>query len=255
MDTLRRWWGRYSIHFLSALVGLAIALGLRITQGMPLLEAYQFFTQPWQWVSRNPEPLIESRTVELNARMAELESQNEQLKQLLNLEVTKRNQGTWAMVIGRSGEAWWSQMVLSKGSQDGVLPGAIALGSGGLVGRVTAASPHSSRLLLVSDPSSVVGVSLARSRFMGILRGQNQRNGVLEFFERDPDVRVGDVVLTSPYTTRFPPGIVVGQVVSINLDKQPAPEAVVAFSAPLGLLEYVNVQPFTAKSDALLLSP
>jgi rod shape-determining protein MreC len=226
-----------------------------MTQGVALLEVYQFFTQPWQWFSRNPEPLVEARTAELSARMADLESQNERLKQLLNLEVSRSSQGTWAMVIGRSGEAWWSQVVLSKGLRDGIQPGAIALGTGGLVGRVTAVSPHSSRLLLVSDPSSTVGVTLSRNRFMGILRGQNQRSGVLEFFERDPDVRVGDSVLTSPYTTRFPPGIVVGRVTAVNLDKQPAPEAVVEFSSPLGLLEYVYVQPFTAKADALLLSP
>jgi rod shape-determining protein MreC len=77
-----------------------------------------------------------------------------------------------------------------------------------------------------------------------MLKGQSQNIATLEFFERDPDVKVGDIVSTSPFSTRFPENLPVGRIKSINLDKQPAPEAVVEFSTPLGLLDYVEVYPF-----------
>ncbi|MFN9647931.1 MAG: rod shape-determining protein MreC, partial [Pseudanabaena sp.] len=101
--------------------------------------------------------------------------------------------------------------------------------------------------LLVSDPNSQVGVIVSRSRFSGMLKGQSQNTAILEFFERDPDVKVGDIVHTSQFSTLFPENVPVGRIKSINLDKQPSPEAIVEFSSPLGLLEYVRVYPFQDK--------
>jgi rod shape-determining protein MreC len=51
--------------------------------------------------------------------------------------------------------------------------------------------------------------------------------------------------LTSPFSTIFPSGIPVGRVKSVNLDRQPAPEALVEFSVPMGPLEFVRVYPYT----------
>ncbi|MCY7331612.1 MAG: rod shape-determining protein MreC, partial [Pseudanabaena sp. CAN_BIN31] len=117
----------------------------------------------------------------------------------------------------------------------------------GLVGRVIHVSPNSSLILLVSDPNSQVGVVVSRSRFSGMLKGQSQNTAILEFFERDPDVKVGDIVNTSQFSTLFPENIPVGRIKSINLDKQPSPEAIVEFSTLLGLLDYVKVYPFQEK--------
>jgi rod shape-determining protein MreC len=96
-------------------------------------------------------------------------------------------------------------------SSDQIKSGAIAIGPGGLIGRVTDVSSHSSRVLLISDPTSQVGVIISRTSHMGMLRGQAQNEAMLEFFERDPDVSPGDIVLTSPYSTLYPPGIPSGQ--------------------------------------------
>jgi rod shape-determining protein MreC len=108
-------------------------------------------------------------------------------------------------------------------------------------------SPNSSQILLISDPNSQVGVVISRSRFSGMLKGQSQNTATLDFFERDPDVKVGDIVVTSQFSTLYPENLPVGRIKSINLDKQPAPEAVVEFSTPLGLLDYVEVHPFQQK--------
>jgi rod shape-determining protein MreC len=137
--------------------------------------------------------------------------------------------------------------LVGKGSNDGVKTGSIVVGPGGLVGRVSYVSPNSSQILLVSDPNSQVGVVISRSRYTGMLKGQSQNTAILEFFERDPDVKVGDIVHTSQFSTLYPENIPVGRIRSINLDKQPSPEAIVEFSTPLGLLEYVKVYPFQEK--------
>jgi len=108
---------------------------------------------------------------------------------------------------------------------------------------VTDVSPHSSRVLLISDPANQVGVIVSRSRYVGILRGQSQNLGIIEFFDRDTDAKRGDIIATSPFSKLYPAGIPIGRIRSVNLDKQPAPEAIVEFTVPMSLIEFVQVYP------------
>ncbi len=117
------------------------------------------------------------------------------------------------------------------------------MGPGGLVGRVVSVTPNSSRVLLLSDATSRVGATVSRSRSMGFMRGQGSNRAVLQFFDKVPDVRRGDVVSTSPVSQLFPPGLPLGRVESVNLDKSPAPEAVIELTAPVSYLEWVIVYP------------
>lgn len=241
MEGVRRWWDRYASQLLIALVTLLLAIAFRYSNGVWWMEAYQLLSRTWQAPPNGQTVIEEAKVRELHYRIQELEVQNQQLRQMLSLPSLLPTQSTWAQIIGRSADAWWQQVLISKGSRDGIARGAIATGAGGLVGRVIDTSPHSSRVLLISDPSSSVGVVVSRSRALGILRGQSQSTGILEFLERDPDAKVGDIIATSAFSTLYPAGIPVGKIRSINLHKQPAPEAVVDFAAPLPILEFVKV--------------
>ena len=244
MESFRSWWERYSFQTITVTAGLGLAWIIRQTQGVAIMEAYQLVSRPFQATVSRQELIQDAEVRELRYRLTELESQNQRMKELLRVRVDPRDQGIWATVIGRSADSWWNQIIVGKGSNDGIKVGSIAVAPGGLVGRVTNVSPNSSQILLVSDPNSQVGVVISRSRFSGMLKGQSLNTATLEFFERDPDVKVGDVVHTSQFSTMFPEGLPVGRIKSINLDKQPSPEAIVEFATPLGLLEYVKISPF-----------
>jgi rod shape-determining protein MreC len=180
---------------------------------------------------------------ELQQRLAELESQNQQLQEMLGYVQSRPTEGITAPIIGRSADHWWQQVTLSRGSRDGIQVGGIVAGPGGLVGRITHVTPSTSRVLLVSDPTSQVGVTISRSRHMGYMRGQAANRAVMEFFDKVPDVQPGDVVSTSSFSQLFPPGFPIGRVESVNLSKSPAPEAVIELSAPINALEWVVVYP------------
>jgi len=75
------------------------------------------------------------------------------------------------------------------------------------------------------------------------MRGQSTSHAVMEFFDKVPDVRRGDVVSTSTLSQLFPAGMPVGRVESVNLNKSPAPEATIELSAPIGFLEWAVVYP------------
>jgi rod shape-determining protein MreC len=245
MQLIRNWCGRYSLQLILVGLGLGAAWTLKQTQGEVLIETYRSIAQPFRSEYNSRQILENAQMLELQYRITEIEQQNQNLRKLLKVTPLATPQGIWAGVIGRSADAWWQQLVIDRGTNQGVKKGAIALADGGLAGRVTNVYGNSSRVLLLSDPTAQVGVTISRTRNMGILRGLEQNLGVLSFFERDPGVKPGDIVVTSPHSGLFPPGIPVGRVRSVNLNRQPAPEAIVEFAVPLAQLEYVKILPFT----------
>jgi rod shape-determining protein MreC len=233
MYLLRRWWGRHGLRMGVVCLVLTTAWTVRQTQGAFVFEIYQWASRPFHSQVNPDEVVADARSQELQARLIELESQNRRLQELLDYVATNPQAEITAPIIGRSADHWWQQITIGRGSKDGVDVGAVVLGTGGIVGRVIQASPSTSRVLLISDPSSQVGVTIARSRSMGYLRGQAENRAIMEFFDKVPDVRVGDVVTTSSFSQLFPAGLPVGRVESINLNKSPAPEAVIELTAPI----------------------
>lgn len=236
-----RWWDRYRLQLSLAMISLVAAWAVRQTQGAGLLETYRLITLPFQGNPTQQEQLINARTWELEQRLAALEGQNQELQALLKQPAVTQGEGMVAPVIGRSADHWWQQMTLGRGHQDGVREGAIVVAPGGLVGRVVSASGHTSRVLMISDPTSRIGVTTSRSRRMGILRGQAGDRAVIEFYEKDPDVRPGDAVSTSSLSSLFPPGLLVGRVESMQLSKSATPQALVKLSAPVTEIDWVTV--------------
>jgi rod shape-determining protein MreC len=250
MYTLRRWWDRNGVKL--GLISLAVgsALLLRQTQGGLVFETYRWLTQPF---FQNPAAVNQAGTPrerELEQRLVELESQNRELQKLLNYVDKQAVKGITSPVIGRSSDHWWQEIVLSRGSADGVEVGYIVSGIGGIVGRVVEVTPHTSRVRLISDPSSKVGATVSRSRNMGYIRGQSANRVVMVFVDKVPDVRKGDVITTSSLSRLFPAGLPVGIVESVNFNKSPAPEAVIELSAPISHLEWVIVSPNPKVAEA-----
>lgn len=243
MFILRRWWDRNGVAIVLGGLTLSAAWLVRQTQGTALFEAYQLMTRPFQSGPTQEERLTDARVLELKQQLVELESQNQKLKELLDYGKTQKQQGILAPVVGRSADHWWQQVTLGRGSQEGIKVGFVVMGPGGLVGRVISVTPNSSRVLLISDATSKVGAVISRSRSMGFMRGQGSNRAVLQFFDKVPDVRRGDVVSTSPVSQLFPSGLPLGRVESVNLDKSPAPEAVIELTAPISYLEWVIVYP------------
>jgi rod shape-determining protein MreC len=242
-------WTRLGVQIILMTSVIGIAWLLRQTQGTAIQEIYSWLARPFrsESVSLVEKKLTNARIIELEQRIGELEQQNQQLKQLLgDFEKYKRS-AIAAPIIGRSADNWWQQAILGRGSRDGIEKGFAVTGIGGLVGRVIEVTPHSSRVLLISDPNSRVGAIVTRSRSMGLIKGRGSQIAVMEFFEKVPDIRPGDTVSTSAVSQLFPAGLPIGRVQSVNLQKGPAPEATIIITAPIDSLEWALVHPF--KSD------
>ncbi|MGD1906545.1 MAG: rod shape-determining protein MreC [Leptolyngbyaceae cyanobacterium] len=247
MFALRQWWSRYALRASLLALALASAWSIYRLNAAPIYEIYRWMTLPLQPGPSRAEILESSAAQELRQRIIELEIQNRTLREAVAANSTTDQQGIPAAVIGRSASDWWQQLVLSRGSRDGVEIGDIVAGPGGLVGRIVAVSPSSSRVLLISDTTSRVGARVSRSRATGYVRGQAGQQLIMEFFDKMPEVEVGDVIVTSAYSQLFPEGMAIGRVVELDLSKSPAPEVTLELSAPLNVVEWVEIIPFDAQ--------
>lgn len=246
---MNRWQKEPTFSLVFSTLVLAIAWSLKHFQAAPITEAYYLMSSPFQ--SENQldveDRLTNARILELEQQIIELEQQNKQFAELTKQLDSDRQSDVVAPIISRSVDSWWSQVTLGKGSNDGIQPGYVVMGIGGVVGRVISVTDRTSRVLLISDPNSRVGVTVSRSRNLGYLRGNNSQSAVMHFFSKVTDVEVGDAIATSPLGNLYPYGLTIGKVVAIDRDRGAAPEAEIQLNAPLDLLEWVVIRPFKPK--------
>jgi rod shape-determining protein MreC len=83
------------------------------------------------------------------------------------------------------------------------------------VGRVQGASGELYKVILLTDPSSAVGVVCDRSAVKGVAVGKGNDMNV-RWVSNESDVRVGDQFSTSGEDGVFPAGLRVGTAVSVE---------------------------------------
>ena len=239
-----RWLRPGAARSLSQVWPLLIALGLltlvRLSKGAFLLDAYAQLSRPFWPGTAQAEWLRSARRSEDQVRLAQLETENQRLRGLLQLQTLSPTRLS-APVISRVPGGWWQQLLLGKGSLEGVQVGQAVLAPGGLIGLVSSVTPTTATVTLLTDPSSRVGVWVARNRHHALLSGMGTSRPVVRFLEKDPQVQPGDVVFTSPASTLVPPNLPVGVLQSVDERADPAPEAVVQLIAPIDAVDWVQV--------------
>src|SRR5690554_291957 len=96
---------------------------------------------------------------EFQVRIADLEVENEKMRQELNLSETLSDfEPLSATVISRSPDQWMETLVINVGSNDGVRKDLAVMSGNGLIGRVIEVTPNSSKVLLLTSEQSNEGV-------------------------------------------------------------------------------------------------
>ena len=248
MFTARRWWERKGLQLSLLVLVVGGTLVVRQTQGELLSELFSSITRPFEVFQTEPNRevyLRDAKVQELQAQIVELQSQNKNLKALLKyVEKEPKNLPTIpARVVGRGADNWWQQVTLNRGSLAGIKEGYIVKAEGGLIGLINNVTPNTSRVLLISDMSSQVGVNISRTGAKGILQGDGSSDAVLEFYEKVPNVKPGDVVSTSTYSSKFPSGVPIGKIKSLDLKRLPASIATIELFPPIRSLDWVTINP------------
>lgn len=175
-----------------------------------------------------------------------LTDENERLKSLLELKETSKYKILPAQIIGRDASAWFTTSIINRGSLDGVKLNMPVVTNGGLVGRVTAVSPLTAQIDLITKEKSGVGAvigELESSNTLGVVTGSGQRD-LLEmgYVPGYIEVSVGETVFTTGQDGIYPPGLKLGEVIEVKAESATVPQLIVVRpSAGLSSMQEVAV--------------
>ncbi|SLN75729.1 Cell shape-determining protein MreC [Roseisalinus antarcticus] len=142
----------------------------------------------------------------------QLEQENAKLRDLNQVRLDPQLTWVTGVVLADSGSPFRQSVLLNVGSRDGILDGWPVMDGIGLVGRVSGVGRDTSRVMLLTDTSSRIPVTIQPSGQRALLGGDNTINPPLLFLENDDVVRPGDRVVSSGDGGVFPADILVGQV-------------------------------------------
>lgn len=148
-----------------------------------------------------------------------LESENQSLRDLLNVKVQPQNKYVTARILADSGGAFVKSLLVASGENDGVKKGQAVISGEGLVGRITEAGNKTARILLVTDINSRVPVLVENSSQHAVLAGDNNAHPRLTHLPVGSAVEEGARIITSGHGGVFPPGLPVGKVVIDDVGK------------------------------------
>ena len=237
-----RWWHKKkSWVFLAIFVFLVF---VRISKGSFYKDFYYFISKPFWPGQFQKEIVIESIDQEYLIKLNLLKKDNIRLRQILSLQKLSNDEHISAAVISRKTGSWWRQLILNKGSKDGVEIGNVVIGPGGLLGRVNNTSLFTSSVTLITSPESKLGVWVDRIQINGLLVGLGDDYPSLILYSKDADLKVGDFVSSSPASTLLPPNIPIGIVQSIDEPYKAKKTAKISLLAKPQVIDWVQILKF-----------
>ncbi len=150
------------------------------------------------------------------SRLREARLENIRLRQMLGMKEQSPCGLITADVVGKSLHLMRNTITISVGDDDGVRPDMPIISERGLVGRVLMASSHYSIGQLMLNKDFRASAKIQRSRVDGIIAWDGGEFLHLRNVSKTQDVKEGDVVTTSEYSSLFPRDIKIGFVSHIN---------------------------------------
>ena len=234
-----RWWHKKIIWiFLGIFLFLVF---VRISKGSLYKDFFYFISKPFWPGQFQKEVILKSRDQESFIRLNLLKKDNIRLRRILSLQDSSNNDNISAAVISRKTGSWWRQIILNKGSKDGVEIGNTIIGPGGLLGRVSNTSLFTSSVTLLTSPESKVGVWVDRIQINGLLVGLGDDYPSLILYSKDADIKVGDLVSSSPASTLLPPNIPIGVVQSIDVPTKAKKTVKISLLAKPHVIDWVQI--------------
>lgn len=186
--------------------------------------------------ARGENERLRDEVAELRDQLAQTQTAAQQRKELAKLQgltggglVPPGHETVTARVIGRSPTVWFSSVNIDKGSSAGLQVDDPVVTADGLAGRVTATTPGTAQVTLITDPNSSVTARVLPSGSTGVVESEvgNPNRLQLNFVQRGKQIQDGQLVVTAGFAgggldSLFPPGIPIGEITEASLEEQQA---------------------------------
>ncbi|MDE6888300.1 MAG: rod shape-determining protein MreC [Eubacterium sp.] len=191
------------------------------------------------WVTSVSDNLTKLRDVmekndELQAQVDELTTQLstyqmeqydiEDMRKLLDLDEQYKYEKIGASIIGKDAGNWFDTFIIDKGSEDGIEVDMNVIAGSGLVGIVTNVGPNYANVRsIIDDRNSVSAMVLTTSDKCFVngdleMMSEKQVIGFSDLIDEAGKAAIGDQVVTSYTSSKYLPGLLIGQISELNMD-------------------------------------
>ena len=180
----------------------------------------------------------------------QLSDENNRLRNLLELKEKSEYELLTGLIIGRDTSAWFDTAIIDRGSLDGVKLNMPIVVNGGLVGRVTAVSPLTAQIDLITRDKSALGAivgEIGESNALGVVRGEGEKESLkMDYVPGYLEIKVGDVIYTTGQGGVYPAGLRVGVITEVRSGSATVPHQIfIKPSAKISSMQEVAVLLYT----------
>ena len=176
-------------------------------------DAFSFIPNPVALKSEN------SSLRDLNAQLSfevqksrQSSIENDKLRSLLQFKTIAKLPLLPAEVVGKTIGSIRSYITINRGTRSGVAQGMAVMTDRGLVGVVASVSDNFSIVSIIKNRDIRVAARLESSRLDGVVYWEDDEILVMKNLPKTYDVQFGEIVVTSEYSTKYPPNIPIGKV-------------------------------------------
>jgi rod shape-determining protein MreC len=158
------------------------------------------------------------RQAERNARMDQIQAENQRLRGLLDLRPAVSVRSRAAEVLFEAADPFSRKVVIDTGAAQGIALGSPVINEAGVIGQVTRVYPLTSEVTLLTDRDAAIPVLNSRTSQRSAAFGGAAGGTAMElrFMSGNADVQPGDALVTSGLDGIYPPGLAVATVSSVD---------------------------------------
>jgi rod shape-determining protein MreC len=154
-------------------------------------------------------------------RLNFLENENDRLRQLLDSDIRQASRRMAAEVVAVATDPFSHQVVINKGSANGVYEGQPVLDNRGILGQVMSVGRGTARVLLISDQSHALSLRAERNDIRVLARGTGDLQRLeLMYIPHSSELEVGDKLMSSGLGGVYPEGYPVAEITEIDRDER-----------------------------------
>ena len=148
----------------------------------------------------------------------------EDMRKLLDLDEQYKYEKVGAGIIGKDAGNWFDTFIIDKGSKDGIEVDMNVIAGSGLVGIVTNVGPNYANVRSIIDDRNSVSAMVLTTSDMCFVNGDLEmmtKQQVIAFSDltdADDKAAIGDQVVTSYTSSKYLPGLLIGQINELNTD-------------------------------------
>jgi rod shape-determining protein MreC len=160
------------------------------------------------------------RLIFLENESQQAREENIRLRSLVGFSSAKQTRSVVSRIIAREPGSWFQWITINRGKKDGIYLDAPVLAWAdnrpAVLGRVEEVFEGSSKIVLITNVLSAVPGEIKTLNEDGLIEGQNGHRLKINYLVPETKIKIGDEVVTSPLSSVFPAGILIGKVMDFS---------------------------------------